>query len=146
YEEDFLGFSYGFRPERNPHNALDALWVGIMRKKVNWVLDADIRGFFDTIDHRWMMKFIEHRIADRRILHLIRKWLRAGVSEEGIWSETVVSTPQGSVISPFLANVYLHYVLDLCVTHWRKHRAQGDVIGCGYAHECVSGMRHLLDG
>ena len=100
YEEDFLGFSYGFRPGRGQHDALDALWVGLMGKKVNWVLDADIRGFFDTIDHGWLLKFLEHRIADRRMLRLIRKWLRAGVSEDGQWSKTDVGTPQGAVITP----------------------------------------------
>ena len=101
FEEEFLGFSYGFRPGRSQHNALDALWVGLTERKVNWVLDADIRGFFDAIDHKWLMKFVEHRIADRRILRLIRKWLRAGVSDDGQWSRTTVGTPQGSVISPF---------------------------------------------
>jgi RNA-directed DNA polymerase len=109
YEVDFLGFSYGFRPGRGPHDALDALWVGIMGKKVNWVLDADIRSFYDTIDHGWMLKFVEHRIADPRVLRLIRKWLRAGVTEDGTWSKTEVGTPQGSVISPVLANVYLYW-------------------------------------
>ena len=109
YEEDFLGFSYGFRPGRRQHDALDALWVGIMRKKVNWILDADVRSFFDEVQHDWLLKFVEHRIADRRILRLIRKWLRAGVSEEGQWSKTEKGTPQGAVASPLLANVYLHY-------------------------------------
>jgi hypothetical protein len=125
YEADFLGFSYGFRPGRNPHQALDALSVGLTRKKVNWVLDADIRGFFDNIDHAWMVKFLQHRIADRRVLRLIQKWLRAGVSEEGQWSETKVGTPQGAVISPRLANVYLHYVFDLWVEAWRNKCARG---------------------
>lgn len=111
YEETFLGFSYGFRPERHQHKALDAIWVGITRRKVSWVLDADINGFFDAIDHEWLMKFVEHRIADPRILILIRKWLRAGVSEDGQWSKTTIGTPQGAVISPLLANIYLHYVL-----------------------------------
>jgi RNA-directed DNA polymerase len=100
YEEDLVGFSYGFRPGRNPHNALDALWVGLDKRKVNWVLDADIRGFFDAIDHDWLMKFVAHRIADRRILRLIRKWLRAGVSDDGVWSKTTAGTPQGAVITP----------------------------------------------
>jgi hypothetical protein len=109
YEEDFLGFSYGFRPGRSQHQALDALWVGIMRKKVNWILDADIRGFFDSLSHEWMVKFVEHRVADRRILRLIRKWLRAGISEAGEWSKTEVGVPQGSVASPLLSNIYLHY-------------------------------------
>src|SRR5205823_2098536 len=112
YEVDFKGFSYGFRPGRDPHQALDALYVGILRKRVNWVLDADIRGFFDNMSHEWTMKFVEHRVADRRILRLIQKWLKAGVSEEGQWSETKMGTPQGAVVSPLLANVYLHYVLD----------------------------------
>lgn len=142
YEEDFKGFSYGFRPKRSQHDALDALWVGIMRKKVNWVLDADIRGFFDTIDHGWLMKFVEHRIADRRILRLILKWLRAGVTEEGVWSKTKVGTPQGAVASPLLANVYLHYVFDLWVEHWRKHCATGDVIVVRYADDIVMGFEH----
>jgi len=128
YEEDFLGFSYGFRPGRSQHDALDALWVGIMRKRVNWILDADVRGFFDNLSHEWLVKFIEHRIADPRILRLIQKWLRAGVSEEGKWSKTEVGTPQGAVASPLLANIYRHYAFDLWVQHWRKHRATGDVI------------------
>ena len=113
YEEDFLGFSYGFRPGRSQHQALDALWVGIMRKKVNWILDADVRGFFDNLSHEWLVKFIEHRVADRRVLRLIGKWLRAGVSEDGDWAKTEVGTPQGAVASPLLANIYLHYVFDL---------------------------------
>ncbi|HVI69973.1 MAG TPA: reverse transcriptase domain-containing protein, partial [Pyrinomonadaceae bacterium] len=142
FEAEFVGFSYGFRPGRSAHDALDALWVGVMGRRINWVLDCDIRGFFDAIDHEWLMKFIEHRVGDRRVLRLIRKWLRAGVSEEGQWSKTVVGTAQGSVISPFLANVYLHYVLDLWVTHWRKHRAQGDVIVVRYADDFVMGFQH----
>ena len=120
YEEDFLGFSYGFRPRRGTHDALDALWIGIMRKKVNWVLDADTRDCFGSFTHEWVVKFLQHRIADRRILGLIRKWLRAGVTEDKEWTETRVGTPQGSVISPLLANVYLHYVFDLWVQHWRS--------------------------
>jgi len=142
YEEDFLGFSYGFRPGRSCHNALDALYVGIVKKKVNYVLDADIRGFFDAIDHAWLEKFIEHRIADRRILRLIRKWLRAGVSEDGEWSKTTVGTPQGSVISPLLANVFLHYVLDLWVKKWRKQNASGDMIIVRYADDFAVGFQH----
>ncbi len=145
YEEDFLGFSYGFRPGRSQHQALDALWVGIMRKKVNWVLDADIRGFFDNLNHGWMMKFVEHRIADRRMLRLIRKWLRAGVSEEGNWSRTEVGTPQGAVASPLLANIYLHYVFDLWVQHWREHQATGDVIVVRYADDIVLGFEHRAE-
>jgi len=145
FEVEFLGFSYGFRPGRSAQNALDALWVGLMGRRINWVLDCDIRGFFDAIDHEWLIKFIEHRVGDRRVLRLIRKWLRAGVSEEGKWSKTVVGTPQGSVISPFLANVYLHYVLDLWVTHWRKHHARGDVIVVRYADDFVIGFQHRLE-
>ncbi len=145
YEEDFLGFSYGFRPGRSPHDALDALWVGIMRKKVSWVLDADIRDFFGSISHEWMEKFVKHRIADRRIVHLIRKWLRAGVSEEGQWSKTEVGTPQGAVVSPLLANIYLHYVFDLWVQHWRKHRARGEVIVVRYADDSVLGFQYRSD-
>jgi group II intron reverse transcriptase/maturase len=145
YEEDFLGFSYGFRPGRKQHDALDALWVGIVRKKVNWVLDADIRDFFGTISHEWMIEFLRHRIADRRILRLIEKWLRAGVSEDGEWSKTEVGTPQGSVISPLLANVYLHYVFDLWVQHWRKHWATGEVIVVRYADDSVLGFQYRAD-
>jgi RNA-directed DNA polymerase len=145
YEEDFVGFSYGFRTGRSQHHALDALWVGIMRKKVNWILDADVRGFFDNLDHGWMMKFIEHRIADPRILRLIRKWMKAGVSEEGKWSKTEVGTPQGAVASPLLANVYLHYVFDLWVKHWRKHHATGDVIVVRYADDIVVGFERRAD-
>jgi len=145
YEEDFLGFSYGFRPGRSRHQALDALWVGIMRKKVNWILDADVRGFFDNLSHEWMVKFIEHRIADRRIVRLIQKWLRAGISEEGKWSKTEVGTPQGAVASPLLANIYLHYVFDLWVQHWRKHHATGDVIVVRYADDIVMGFEERAD-
>lgn len=142
HEEDFLGFSYGFRPGRSQHQALDALWMAIMGKKVNWVLDADIQGFFDAIDHGWLLKFIEHRIADPRILRLIRKWLRAGVSEDGQWSKTEVGTPQGAVASPHLANVYLHYVLDLWVQWWRKKFASGDVVIVRYADDFVIGFQY----
>jgi RNA-directed DNA polymerase len=145
YEEDFVGFSYGFRPGRSQHQALDALWVGIMRKKVNWILDADVRGFFDNLSHEWMVKFIEHRIADRRIVRLIQKWLRAGVSEEGKWSRAEVGTPQGAVASPLLANIYLHYAFDLWVKHWRKHQATGDVIVVRYADDIVMGFENHAD-
>ncbi len=140
YEVDFQGFSYGFRPGRSPHQALDALSVGLHRKRVNWVLDADIRGFFDNMSHEWIMKFVEHRVADRRILRLIQKWLQAGVSEDGQWSETKVGTPQGAVVSPLLANVYLHYVFDLWVEAWRKKVARGDVIVVRYADDLVVGF------
>ena len=142
YEEDFLGFSYGFRPGRSQHDTLDALVVGLRRKKVNWVLDLDVRGFFDNVSHEWLVKFIEHRIADRRILRLIQKWLKAGVSEEGAWKETVVGTPQGAVISPLLANIYLHYVFDLWVNQWRRKWAQGDMIVVRYADDAVLGFEH----
>lgn len=145
YEADFRGFSYGFRPGRSPHQALDALSVGLTRKKVNWVLDADIRGFFDNIDHEWMVKFLQHRIGDRRVLRLIQKWLRAGVSDEGHWSETKVGTPQGAVISPLLANVYLHYVFDLWVEAWREKCARGDVIVIRYADDFVLGFEKRAD-
>jgi len=145
YEEDFVGFSYGFRPGRSQHHALDALWVGVMRKNVNWVLDADVRGFFDNLSHEWMVKFVEHRIADRRVLRLIQKWLRAGVSEDGVWSKTERGTPQGAVASPLLANVYLHYVFDLWVQHWRKHLATGDMIVVRYADDIVAGFEHRAD-
>jgi len=142
YEADFLGFSYGFRPGRSAHDALDAMTVGILGKKVNWVLDADIRGFFDTIGHEWLVKFVEHRIADRRIVRLIQKWLRAGVSENGQWSPTEVGTPQGAVVSPLLANVYLHYVFDLWVQQWRSRHARGDVVVVRYADDVVLGFQH----
>ena len=141
FEVDFLGFSYGFRPKRNPHNALDAVWVGIEKRKVNWVLDADIKGFFDAISHEWLLKFLEHRIADQRLLRLCRKWLRAGVSEAGQWSKTDVGTPQGAVISPVLANLYLHHVLDLWTDAWRK-TARGDVIIVRYADDFVMGFQY----
>jgi group II intron reverse transcriptase/maturase len=142
YEEDFRGFSYGFRPGRRPHDALDAVWVGIVGKKVNWVLDCDIRSFFDSLSHEWMLKFLRHRIADRRIQRLVAKWLRAGVSEDGTWTPTTVGTPQGAVISPLLGNVYLHYVLDVWVDWWRKTQATGDVIIVRYADDFVMGFQH----
>ena len=145
YEVDFKGFSYGFRPGRSPHQALDALVVGLERKKVNWVLDADIRGFFDNMSHEWTTKFIEHRVADRRILRLIRKWLKAGVSEDGQWSETKQGTPQGAVVSPLLANVYLHYVFDLWADAWRRKVATGDVIIVRYADDLVMGFQHRAE-
>jgi group II intron reverse transcriptase/maturase len=145
YEEGFRGFSYGFRPGRSPHQALDALTVALKRRRVNYVLDADIRGFFDHIDHGWMMKFLQHRVADPRILRLIRKWLKAGVMEEGQWSETEMGTPQGSGVSPLLANIYLHYVFDLWVDAWRKKYAQGDVIVIRYADDSVLGFQHQAE-
>ena len=145
YEQDFLGFSYGFRPGRSPHQALDALYVGITKRKVNWIIDADIRGFFDNISHAWLMKFLEHRIADPRMLRLLKKWLRAGVSEDGAWSPTTVGTPQGAVISPLYANVFLHYVLDLWIHDWRQRHAQGEVIMVRYADDFVIGFREESD-
>lgn len=145
YEEDFLGFSYGFRPGRSCHWALDALSVGIETQKVNWILDADIRGFFDNIDHNWLVQFLEHRIADRRFLRLLKKWLRAGVSEDGEWSPSRVGTPQGAVISPLFSNVFLHYVLDLWLDAWRKRHATGEVIIVRYADDFVLGFREEID-
>lgn len=145
YEVDFLGFSYAFRPGRSQHQALDALWVGLFRRRVNWVLDMDIQGFFDAIDHGWMMKFLEHRIADQRILRLIQKWLRAGVSEGGKWSKTTAGTPQGAVISPLLANIYLHYALDLWVQQWRERSADGEVLIVRYADDVVLGIQHKTE-
>jgi RNA-directed DNA polymerase len=144
YETDFLGFSYGFRPGRGPHDALDALAVGIERKKVNWVLDADIRDFFTSVDRGWLERFLRHRIADERVLRLIGKWLAAGVMEEGVWSEGA-GTPQGASASPLLANVYLHYVLDLWVEWWRRHRARGDVIIVRFADDFICGFQHQRD-
>jgi RNA-directed DNA polymerase len=140
YEVDFKGFSYGFRPGRNPHQALDALAVGIQGKRVSWVLDADIRGFFDNLSHEWAIKFVEHRVADHRVLRLIQKWLKAGVSEDGQWSESKVGTPQGAVVSPLLANVYLHYAFDLWIEAWRKKVARGEVIVVRYADDLVVGF------
>jgi retron-type reverse transcriptase len=140
YEEDFLGFSYGFRVGRGQHNALDALTVGIKSQKVNWILDADIRSFFDEIDHGWMMRFLAHRIADERILSLVRKWLKAGVIENGCRLPEVRDTPQGAVISPLLANIYLHYAFDQWVRHWRKQPGRGTVIVVRYADDSVMGF------
>jgi group II intron reverse transcriptase/maturase len=142
YEVDFLGFSYGFRPGRSPHDALDALSVGILTKKVNWVLDADISGFFDAIDHECLMRFIEHRIADRRVVRHIRKWLRAGVLEDGKCTRTEEGTPQGGSVSPLLANVYLHYVFDLWTHDWRKRQAHGDMLVVRYADDFIVGFQH----
>lgn len=145
YETCFKGFSYGFRPGRGPHNALDALTVGIERKKVSWILDADIRGFFDTIDHEWLLKFVEHRIADKRVLRHVKKWLNAGVLEDGVCTYAEAGTPQGGSISPLLANIYLHYVLDLWVEAWRKKCARGDVIIVRYADDFVVGFQYRAD-
>jgi group II intron reverse transcriptase/maturase len=145
YEVDFLGFSYGFRPRRSQHNALDALAVGLLRRKVNWVLDADLRDFFGTIDHGWLVKFVEHRIADRRILRLIQKWLSAGVLQDGMWTASKEGTPQGATASPLLANIYLHYVFDLWVQQWRHRHARGDVIVVRYADDFLVGFQWKSD-
>src|SRR5262252_2999412 len=145
YEEDFLGFSYGFRPGRGQHDALDALSYALLKKKVNYILDADIRGFFDNLDKSWMIRFIEHRVADPRTLRLIQKWLKAGVMEEGKWSESKTGTPQGSVISPLLANVYLHYAFDLWVDVWRQKWAQGEVVVVRFADDTIVGFQYRTD-
>jgi RNA-directed DNA polymerase len=145
YEEDFLGFSYGFRPQRSPHQALDALTVGIMKKKVNWLLDADLRSFFDTLKHAWLVQFIEHRVADKRIVRLIQKWLAAGVLEDGKRIQSEVGTVQGGSISPLLANIYLHYVFDLWVQRWRTKQARGDVIVVRFADDFVVGFQHRIE-
>jgi RNA-directed DNA polymerase len=145
YEADFLGFSYGFRPGRSQHDALDALTVGLWRKRVSWVLDADIRDFFTSLDHGWMEKFLEHRVGDRRVLRLIQQWLEAGVVDEGAWAENVEGTPQGATVSPLLANVYLHYVFDLWVERWRRRQARGNVIVVRYADDFVVGFEHRED-
>jgi RNA-directed DNA polymerase len=145
YENDFVGFSYGFRPGRSQHDALDALAVGLTRKKVNWVLDADIRSFFSEIDREWMLRFLEHRIADRRVLRLIRKWLNAGIIEDGHWSDEGKGTPQGASVSPLLANVYLHYVFDLWAKAWRNQHVNGDMIILRYADDVVVGFQHERD-
>lgn len=145
YEVDFLGFSYGFRPGRRPHHALDALAVGIQRRKVNWVLDADIRGFFDAINHEWLMRFVEHRIADKRVLRHLKKWLKAGVMEDGKWSSSEEGTPQGGSISPLMANVYLHYAFDLWIHDWRQKHARGDIVVVRWADDFVVGFQHRMD-
>jgi group II intron reverse transcriptase/maturase len=145
YEADFLGFSYGFRPGRSPHQALDALTVGIMTRRVNWVLDADIREFFDTLDHGWLVRFLEHRVADRRVVRLIQKWLRAGVLEDRTRTQRNVGTVQGGSISPLLANVYLHYVFDLWVHRWRTKQARGDVVVVRFADDFVAGFEHRYE-
>jgi RNA-directed DNA polymerase len=145
YEIDFLGFSYGFRPERNQHNALDALYVGLLTRKVNWVLDIDVRGFFDAIDHGWMVRFVEHRVVDRRVVRLIQKWLNAGVLEDGKRMRVEEGTPQGGSASPLMANIYLHYAFDLWVQAWRRKRASGDVIVVRFADDIVVGFQSKSD-
>jgi group II intron reverse transcriptase/maturase len=145
YEIDFLGFSYGFRPGRSQHNALDAVSVGLERRKVNWVLDADIQGFFDTLNHDWLLRFVEHRIGDKRVTRLIRKWLIAGVVEDGVRTTCDQGTPQGGSISPLLANIYLHYVLDLWAQQWRHRQASGDMILVRYADDFIVGFQRRTD-
>jgi RNA-directed DNA polymerase len=145
YEEDFLGFSYGFRPGRNPHQAMDALAVGIGSTRVNWVLDADISGFFDAIDHDWLIRFLRHRIGDERVIRLVLKWLKAGVLDEQGWSASEQGSPQGTVISPLLCNVYLHYVFDLWARQWRARHARAQMIVVRYADDIVVGFEHLGD-
>lgn len=145
WEEEYLGFSYGYRPGKSPHNALDAVAVGIDQKRVNWVLDTDICGFFDTISHEWLVKFIEHRIGDRRIVTLIQKWLRAGVLEDGQWTLSEAGTPQGGLVSPVLANIYLHYAFDLWVHQWRRQKARGEVIIVRYADDVLVGFEHRTE-
>jgi RNA-directed DNA polymerase len=145
YEEDFLGFSYGFRPRRGQHDALDALAVGITQTPVNWIVDVDVRAFFDTVSHEWLIRFVEHRIADPRMLRLICKWLKAGVMDDGEWSSSEAGTPQGAVVSPTLANIYLHYTFDLWAERWRHHEAQGNVIYVRYAEDIVAGFEHQSD-
>jgi len=145
YEEDFLDFSYGFRPGRGAHDALDALAVGIDRTKVNWILDADIRSFFDEISQEWLVRFLEHRIGDRRIIRLIQKWLKVGILEDGIVTVSDRGTGQGAVISPLLANIYLHYALDLWAARWRRREATGDMIIVRYADDFIVGFQHEAD-
>jgi len=145
YEEDFLGFSYGFRPERGQHDALDALSVAISNTPVNWILDADIKGFFDAVNQDWLIRFLEHRVGDERIIRLVKKWLKAGVLEMGQWQSSDMGTPQGAVISPLLANIYLHYVFDLWVRQWRGREAKGKMIVVRYADDIVMGFELETD-
>jgi group II intron reverse transcriptase/maturase len=145
YEADFVGFSYGFRPGRSPHHALDALATGISRKRVNWVLDLDFQDYFSRLDHQWLERFVGHRIADRRVLRLIQKWIAAGVIEDGSWTAYAQGVPQGASISPLLANVYAHYVFDLWAHHWRGRHAHGDVIIVRFADDAVVGFEHRED-
>jgi group II intron reverse transcriptase/maturase len=145
YETDFLGFSYGFRPGRNQHQALEALDRGLMTTKVNWVLDADLRGFFDAIDHAWLVQFVQHRIGDRRMVRLLQKWLQAGVLEDGAWTRSEEGTPQGGSISPLLANIYLHYVFDQWAERWGRRQARGEVMVVRWADDFIVGFEHRTD-
>lgn len=145
YEQDFIGFSYGFRPGRSAHDALDAVAVGVTARKVNWILDADIAKFFDTIEHDWLIKFVEHRVADARVVRLLKKWLHAGVLEDGQITRSELGTVQGGSISPLLANIYLHYAFDLWVKQWRRRHAKGDMVIVRYADDWVAGFEHRLD-
>jgi RNA-directed DNA polymerase len=145
YEEDFLGFSYGFRPGRSPHNALDAVTVGLIRKKVSFVFDADIRGFYDAVDRGWLVKFVEHRIGDERVVRHVKKWLNAGVFEDGKRMQTTDGTPQGSSVSPILANIYLHYAFDLWAHQWRQKKARGEVIVVRFADDILMGFQYRAD-
>jgi RNA-directed DNA polymerase len=145
YEQDFLGFSYGFRPGRGQHDALDALAFGIVRTKVSWIVDADVRSFFDSMSHDWLIRFVEHRIGDRRVIRLIQKWLKAGVMDGVEWTSSDTGSPQGSVVSPTLANIYLHYTFDLWADQWRRHRARGNVVFVRYADDAVAGFEYESD-
>jgi group II intron reverse transcriptase/maturase len=145
YEEDFLGFSYGFRPGRSQHHALDALATGLLRKKVSWVLDADLRDFFGSISHGWLEKFLEYRIADRRVIRLVQKWLKAGVLADGTWTASEEGAPQGATVSPLLSNLYLHYVFDLWVQQWRTRHARGNVVAVRFADDFVVGFELRAD-
>ena len=145
YEEDFLGFSYGFRPKRGQHDALDALATGITRTNVNWILDADISRFFDAISHSWLIKFLEYRIGDQRVIRLIRKWLKAGVMDGAEWTSSDIGSPQGAVVSPTLANIYLHYTFDLWADQWRRHHARGNLVLMRYADDSVVGFEYETD-
>jgi RNA-directed DNA polymerase len=145
YEQDFLGFSYGFRPGRGQHDALDALAVGITHTKVSWIVDADIRSFFDSMSHEWLIRFVEHRIGDPRLIRLIRKWLKAGVMNGAEWTSSNTGSPQGAVVSPTLANIYLHYTFDLWADWWRRHHARGNVVLVRYADDTVAGFEYESD-
>ena len=145
YEQDFLGFSYGFRLGRGQHDALDALGFGVIRTKVSWIVDADVRTFFDSMSHDWLLRFVEHRIGDPRMIRLIRKWLKAGVMDGAEWTSSETGSPQGSVVSPTLANIYLHYTFDLWADQWRRHHARGNVVFVRYADDTVAGFEYESD-